>query len=94
MKFFFEDEKNGKLSFLDVEVPREVNTFFTTVYRKRIFSVDYTDFDSFLPSTCKFGMIYTLSFRYLSVCSNWTNFHNELAFLKDIFFKNGYQYHS
>ena len=35
-------------------------------------------------------MIYTLVFRCFSICSNWTNFHNELVFLKDIFFKNGY----
>ena len=35
-------------------------------------------------------MIYTLVFRCFSICFNWTNFHNELAFLKDILFKNGY----
>ena len=35
-------------------------------------------------------MIYTLVFRCFSICSNWTNFHDELAFLKDIFLKNGY----
>ena len=35
-------------------------------------------------------MIYTLVFRCFSICSNWTNFHNELVFLKDIFLKNGY----
>ena len=44
----------------------------------------------FLPTTYKFGMIYTLVFRCFSICSNWTNFHNELVFLKDIFLKNGY----
>ena len=35
-------------------------------------------------------MIYTLVFRCFSICSNWTNFHNELVFLKDIFLKNEY----
>ena len=35
-------------------------------------------------------MIYTLVFRCFSICSNWTNFHNELAFLKDIFLENVY----
>ena len=38
----------------------------------------------------KFGMIYTLAFRYFSICSNRTIFQNELAFVKDIFLKNGY----
>ena len=35
-------------------------------------------------------MIYTVVFRSFSICSNWTNFHNELAFLKDIFLKHEY----
>ena len=35
-------------------------------------------------------MIYTLVFRCFPICSKWVNFHNELVFLKDIFFKNEY----
>ena len=35
-------------------------------------------------------MIYTLAFRYFSICSNRTIFQNELAFVKDTFLKNGY----
>ena len=89
MKLSFEEEKNGKLSFLDVEVSRKGNKFATTVYRKPTFSRVYTHFDSFLPTTYKFCMIYTLLFRCFSICSNWTNFHNELPSLKDIFLKNG-----
>ena len=57
MNFTFEQEKNGKLSFLDVEVSRDGNTFVTSVYRKPTFSGVYTHFDSFLPSTYKIGMI-------------------------------------
>ena len=38
IKFSFEEEKNGKLSFLDVEVSQEGNQFVTTVYRKPTFS--------------------------------------------------------
>ena len=41
-------------------------------------------FDSFLPTTNKFGMIYTLVLIYFSMCFSWTNFHHELVFLKDI----------
>ena len=89
-KFSFEKEKNGKLSFLHVEVSREGNKFATTVYRKPTFSGVYTHLDSFLSTTCKFSMIHTLVFRCFSICSNWTNLHNELAFLKDIFLENGY----
>ena len=90
MKFSFEVEKNGMLSFLDVEGSREGNKFATTVYRKPTVSGVYTHYDCFLPTTYKFGMIYTLVFRCFSICFNWINFHDELVFLKDIFFKNGY----
>ena len=91
MKFSFEEEKNGKLSSLYVDVSRERNKFATAVYRKPTFSGVYTHF---LPTTYEFGMIYTSVFRCFPICSNWTNFRNELAFLKDIFLKMGIQYHS
>ena len=90
IKFSFEEEKNGKLSFLDMKKYREVKRFATTVYPKLTFTDAYTHFDSFLLATYKFGMIYTLVFRRFWICSNWTNFHNELVFLEDIFLKNGY----
>ena len=38
MKFSFEEEKNGKLSFLDLEVSLEENKFATTAYSKPTFS--------------------------------------------------------
>ena len=63
MKFSFE-EKNGKLFFPDVEVSPEGNKFVTTVYHKHTFSYVYTHFDSLLPTTYKFRMIYILVFRY------------------------------
>ena len=90
MKFSFEKKKNGNFSFLDVEVSREGNKFATAVYRKPTFSGVYTHFDSFLPTTYKFSMIYTSVFKCFLICFNWTNFHNELVFLKDIYLKNGY----
>ena len=69
MNFTFEQEKNGKLSFLDAEVLRDGNTFATSVYRKPTFSGVYIHFDSFLPSTYKIGMIYTFVFRCFRICS-------------------------
>ena len=89
MKFSFEKEKNRKLSLLDVEVSRERNKFATTIYGKPTFSSVYTRFDSFLSTTYKFSMIYILFFRCYSICSNLTNFHNEVVFLKNIFLRNG-----
>ena len=62
MKFSFEEEQNGKLPFLDIEVSRERNKFVATVYRKPTFSGVYTHFSSFLPTTYKLeGFILWLS---------------------------------
>ena len=60
------------------------------LYYKSTFSRVYTHFDSFLPSTYKFGTVYTFAYRCLRICSSWTKLHNELIFLKEIFLKNVY----
>ena len=89
MSFSFEQEKNEKLSFLDIEVSREKGKFVTTVYRKPTFSGVYTHFESFLPTIYKFDMVYTLAHRCFKICSDWTKFHEELSFLKQVFLKPG-----
>ena len=83
-------KKNDKMSFLDVEISRENATFVTTIYRQPTFSGVYTHFESFLPSTHKFGMLYTLVHRCFTLCSNWTKFHRDLVTLKEIFLTNGH----
>ena len=52
------------------------------VYCKPTFSGVYTHFDSFLPSTYKFGTVYILAYRSLQICSSWTKLHNKLVCLK------------
>ena len=90
MPFSFKQEKNGKLSFLDVEVSLGKGNFVTTVYRKPTFSGVYTHFESFLPTVYKFGIVYTLAYCCFKICSDWTKFYEELSFLKQIFLKNRY----
>ena len=85
MSFSFEEEVNGELWFLDVEVPQQQCQFVTTVYRKPAFSGVYTHFDSFLPTDYKVGMIYTLANWCFKICSDCTRFHEEPNFLKRIF---------
>ena len=58
MSFLFEQEINGKLSFLDVEVFRQ-GKFVITVYRKPKWRI--YPFDSFFPPVYKVGIIYTLA---------------------------------
>ena len=83
-------EKENKLSFLDVEIIREQGKFTTKIYGKPTFSGVYSNSEIILPSVYKFGMVYTLIYRCFRICSNWTQFHTELIFLKGIFQKNGY----
>ena len=86
MSFSMETEKENKLFFLDVKIIREQGKFSTTIYRKPTFSGVYSNFESFLPSVYKFGMVY----RCFRIGSSCTQFHTELIFLKGIFQENGY----
>ena len=75
---------------MNIEVSREKGKFVTNVYRKPVFSRALTQFESFLPTTYKFGIIYTLAYRCFKICSEWTKFQEELSFLKQVSLKNGY----
>ena len=90
MLFFMEREKENKLSFLDVKVIREEGKFTAIIYQKPTFNVIYGNFENLLPSVYKFGIVYILVYRCFYICSNWTQFHTDLIFLKGIFQKNGY----
>ena len=72
MSFFMETEKDNKLSFLDAEVIPKQGKFTTTVFRKPTFIGVYSNFESFLSSVYKFGMVYTVVYRCFPICTNWT----------------------
>ena len=67
MSFTIEHERQNRMSFLDIAIIPEDNTFATSVYRKPTFSEVYAYFDSFLPSTYKFGTVYALAYRCLRI---------------------------
>ena len=90
MSFSHEVNRDGKLSFLNVNNFCEEGQFVTNFSRKTTFSGVYTHFESFLPATYKFGMVYTLAYRCFRICSDWTKFNQELRFLEGVFLKNGY----
>ena len=83
------EEKDNRMSFLDVNIIRKKDKFTTSVYRKPTFSGIYTHFDSFLPFSNKIGSLHTLLYRCFRICSDWTKFHLELVKLMDIFMNNG-----
>ena len=86
--FTFESEHNDSLSFLDVLVTRDQDSFSSSLYRKPTFSGLYTNFFSFIPLEYKRGLLLTLLFRGFSMCTDWDKFHDELTFLKTIMGKN------
>ena len=64
MSFSHDIEGDGKQKILDVNVFREEGQFVTNVYPKPTFSRVYTHCESYLSVTYKFGMVYTLAYRY------------------------------
>ena len=68
--FTTECEKQNRMSFLDIAIIPENKTFTTSVYCKPTFSGVYTHFDSFLPSTYKFGIycFYHLPISLVHTC--------------------------
>ena len=84
-----ENEKDNRMSFLHVSIIREKDKFTTFVYHKPTFSRIYTHFDSFLPSSNKIGLLYTLLYICFQICSDWTKFHLVVVKLTDVFKNNG-----
>ena len=90
INFTSEFECDGKLPFLDNLIDWKEGKFITSVYRKPTFTRVYTHYLSFLPSVYKFGLLSTLLFRYLSICSSYALFRLEVIEFKKIFLMNGY----
>ena len=62
IQFTCEEESHDKISFLDISITRSDNKLFTSLYRKKTFSGVYMNYNSFLPTNCKKGLIDTLLF--------------------------------
>lgn len=87
--FSLETEKENELSYLIVEVICKQDKFAATINRHLFFSGLYCNFESFLPSVYKFGMVYALIYRCFCICSDRVKFATEWIFLKWIFQKIG-----
>ena len=80
---------NVTLSFLDVLINRS-DGFSTSLYHKPTFTGLFTNFDSFIPSSFKRGLVYTLLHGYFKICSSYQLFHAEVLKLKNVLLRNGY----
>ena len=62
----------------------------TSVYCKPTFSGVFTNFGSFIPTSYKYNLLFTLLHRAFKLCSNSERFHQEIDKLKTIFENKGY----
>ena len=90
INFTVEKENVGSLSFLDVKICRKNGKFVTSVYRKPTFSGVFTNYESFIPTYQKRGLLHTLLHRSFSICCDFKTLHFEIDHLKAIFIKNNY----
>ena len=90
INFTVEEEKDNKLSFLDILISRDQNKFITSIYRKSTFSGVYTNFKSFIPTEYKHGLIFSLLFRVFTISMNYNIMLDEIEQLKIIWLKNAF----
>ena len=81
MKFTFQEEKDNKISFLDILILRNGSSIETTVDRKFAHSDVYIHSDSFSPNSWKVGTMKTLLLRAFAICSNEQLLNREIEHL-------------
>ena len=92
IKFTFEKEADGSISFLDVKVMRNSDgSFVTDIHRKKTDTDIYLNWSSFAPKPWKVGTLKGLIRRAFTICSTDELRKKEVSFLKKVFTKiNGY----
>ena len=90
IQFTCEEESNYKISLLGISIIRSKNELVTSLYREKTFSGVYMNYNSFLPTNYKKGLIDTLLFRSYNICADYSILHNEIKHLKTIWQKNSF----
>jgi hypothetical protein len=92
IKFTFEKEENGRISFLDVAVIKKPDgSFDTDVHRKATDTNVYVHWEAFAPKTWKTGTLKGLVRRAFTICSTEQFRNKEIDHLKKVFKeRNGY----
>ena len=85
IKFTYEVEHNGKISFLDVLLMRCNGKLETTTFRKETNSDIYLHCRPFAPMTWKKDTLRTLIRRAYTVCSNNNLLQQELHHIEKCF---------
>ena len=88
LKFTYEEEKSGKLPFLDTLIKRSDNSFKTAVFVKSTYLGDCLNYKSICPDEYKTGVIKTFLHRGFAVSSDWNTFHAKIDRIKQILTSN------
>ena len=86
-------ERDGKLSFLDIDISRSDRKFATSVYHKPTFTGLFTNFNSYNPLAYKQNLVSCLIHRVFNLCSSYENFHTQLEVVRKLFNSNGFPSH-
>jgi len=90
INFTMESESSNRLSFLDVSVYKNNNSFQCSVFRKSTFSGITTSFFSSCCHRFKTNSIVTLLHRAFNISSDYFRFDSEVSFLRHLFSMNGF----
>ena len=90
INFTVEKKDAGLFSFLNVKICRKNGKFVTSFYRKPTFSGVFTNYESFIPTYRKRGLLNTLLHKSFSIRCNFKTFHFEIDHSKTILIKNNY----
>ena len=89
IKFTLEQAKNT-IPFLDVEIKINLNKFDIWTWRKPSNTELLLNFNDFCPKIWKKGLILCLLNRAKITCSTGSLFQKGVAYLKNLFYNNGY----
>ena len=90
INFTTEKELNNKLSFLDITIKRAIDKITTSLFKKSTLNGVYMNFNSFLPTQYKKGLLQTLLHRAFNICSDYATIHEEIKDLKIVLQKNSF----
>ena len=68
------------------------NALETSIFRKPTFSGVYTNFNTFLPTEYKRGLLHTLLCRTYNICSSYFQIHEDIIHLKSVWEKNSFPF--
>ena len=93
IKFTFEKQNDGKLSFLDVLINNSSHDCVFSVFHKKTYTGLLTNFFSFTPFRYKIGLIRTLIDRTYKINNTSSGFQNDLIKLSDTLKRNSFPSH-